>query len=418
MNEILGGGFSARLVSSIRTRQGLAYSVGGGIGASFDHPGLFSLSMGTKSGTTAQSIEALNKEVAELVRNPGTPEEVQKAKESILNSFIFQFDSKEKILGERMAYEFYGYPADFLERFRAAIEKITPADVARVVKKYVDGRQFAVLVVGKSADFDRALTTFGEVHPIDITIHEEPPGAKSIATIADPARVGKAQPSISNADGKALILKVVAAMGGKAKLESVKAVAQKTSQVRNTPQGELTLDTESIAVPPDQLQTVLHTPMGEMTMVISPKSAFMAASGQGVNDLPPAMRDGALKDLKREPLFVAQHADDSAYTFTAAGTEKVGDKNASVLEISADGVPTRWLVDDKGQVVRASYKAISQQGPTEREIEYSDYRIADGLTLPFKRVTKENGQVAASTEVKEIKINPTVDPKIFAKPSE
>jgi hypothetical protein len=157
--------------------------------------------------------------------------------------------------------------------------------------------------------------------------------------------------------------------------------------------------------------------MGEMNLVVSPNSAFMAVPGQGANDLPPAMKDGVLKDLRREPLFVAQHADDPAYSFTAAGTEKVGDKTVVILNISGDGASTRWLVDDKtGQVVRASYKATSAQGPTDREIDYSDYRNADGLMLPFKRVTKENGQLAASTEVKELKINPAVDPKIFAKP--
>jgi zinc protease len=188
MNELFGGGFSSRLFTDIRSKQGLAYSVGGGIGTGFDHPGLFRLAMGTKSGTTAKAIDSLRNEISELIKNPGTPEEVQKAKDNILNSFIFEFDSREKILGERMAYEFYGYPADYLERFRAGIEKVTPADVARVVKKYVDGRQFAVLVVGKSADFDRALTTFGEVHPIDITIHEEPPGNAASKSAEAPNR--------------------------------------------------------------------------------------------------------------------------------------------------------------------------------------------------------------------------------------
>ncbi|MDX1583486.1 MAG: pitrilysin family protein, partial [Thermoanaerobaculia bacterium] len=63
MNEIFGGGFSARLFSSIRSDQGLAYSVGGGIGSAYDHPGMFSISMGTKSGSTLQAIEALYGEI-------------------------------------------------------------------------------------------------------------------------------------------------------------------------------------------------------------------------------------------------------------------------------------------------------------------------------------------------------------------
>ena len=45
-NEVLGGGFSSRLVQDIRTKLGLAYSVGGGIGTSFDHPGSHALCHG------------------------------------------------------------------------------------------------------------------------------------------------------------------------------------------------------------------------------------------------------------------------------------------------------------------------------------------------------------------------------------
>ena len=37
LNEIFGGSFSSRLVQDIRTKRGLAYAVGGGIGTDYDH---------------------------------------------------------------------------------------------------------------------------------------------------------------------------------------------------------------------------------------------------------------------------------------------------------------------------------------------------------------------------------------------
>ena len=75
-----------------------------------------------------------------------------------------------------MAYEYYGYPADFLERYRAGIEKVTPADVARVAAKYLHKDQLAVLVVGNTAEFDKPLSTsLGTVTTSDITI-PPPPG--------------------------------------------------------------------------------------------------------------------------------------------------------------------------------------------------------------------------------------------------
>jgi zinc protease len=170
MNELFGGGFSSRLFVSIRTKQGLAYSVGGGVGTAFDHLGITRFAMGTKSGTTAAGIEALRKEMEKLITGTVQPIEMKKAKDAILNSFIFEFDSKQKVLAERMRYEFYGFPPDFLEQFRAGIEKVTPADVDRVARKYLHPEKMAVLVVGNAKDFDRELSTFGKVNTIDISI--------------------------------------------------------------------------------------------------------------------------------------------------------------------------------------------------------------------------------------------------------
>lgn len=170
LNELFGGGFSSRLFSNIRSKKGLAYYVFGGVGTTFDHPGVFQLGMGTKSGTTAQSIDALYEEIDGLEKNPPSSDELKKAKDAILNSFIFRFDSKQKVLQERMAYEFYGYPADFLERYRTGIEKVTLEDVARVARKYIHKERLAVLVVGKASDFDRPLSSFGTVTTVDITI--------------------------------------------------------------------------------------------------------------------------------------------------------------------------------------------------------------------------------------------------------
>jgi zinc protease len=179
-NEAFGGGFSSRLFRNIRTAKGLAYAVGGGIGSAFDHPGIERLSMGTKSQSTVESVQALYEQIDELKTNPISDEEIKRAKDSILNSFVFNFDSPEKVLRERMAYEFYGYPADFLERFRAGIEKVQSADVQRVAAKYLHKDQLRVLVVGNTAEFDKPLSDLGPVTNIDISIPPAP-GEKSTA---------------------------------------------------------------------------------------------------------------------------------------------------------------------------------------------------------------------------------------------
>jgi zinc protease len=174
-NEAFGGGFSSRLFRDLRTAKGLAYSVGGGIGTGFDHPGMVRLSMGTKSQTTVEAIQGLYDEIDTLNKNPISDDEIKRAKDSILNSFVFNFDSPDKVLRERMAYEFYGYPADFLEKYRVGIEKVQTADVARAAAKYLHKDKLAILVVGNTSEFDKPLSSLGPVTTVDITI-PPPPG--------------------------------------------------------------------------------------------------------------------------------------------------------------------------------------------------------------------------------------------------
>jgi zinc protease len=175
-NEAFGGGFSSRLFGDIRTAKGLAYSVGGGIGAGWDHPGMLRLMVSTKSKTTFESIQGIDDEIADLKKRPIDDEEMKRAKDSILNSFVFKFDSPEKVLQEKMAYEFFGYPLDFLENFQKQIEKVTKEDVARVAAKYLHRDQMSVLVVGHVSEFDKPLASLGPVKKLDIAIPSPPPG--------------------------------------------------------------------------------------------------------------------------------------------------------------------------------------------------------------------------------------------------
>ena len=130
----------------------------------------------TKSTTTVESIQALDEEMADLAKRPIDDEEIKRAKDAILNSFVFRFDSPEKVLQEQMAYEFYGYPSDFLQNFQKQIEKVTKEDVARVAAKYIHRDQMRVLVVGNAGEFDKPLSSLGAVTKLDITIPAAPPG--------------------------------------------------------------------------------------------------------------------------------------------------------------------------------------------------------------------------------------------------
>lgn len=402
-NEAFGGGFSSRLFNDIRTKRGLAYGVGGGIGANFGHPGVLQISMGTKSQSTIEAVKAVDEDIQDLSKHPITDDEIQRAKDAILNAFIFRLDSPDKILAERMTYEYYGYPPDWLDKYQGEIKKVTAADANRVAAKYLHEDQLAVLVVGNAKDFDKPLSSLGPVKQIDITI-PGPPAAKEEKSAA------------SNPEGKALASKVAAAMGGLPKLLSIKTMHV---NIAESDSGGPPSPVDVFLAFPDSMHVDMQIPQGTLTIVASPDAAFMSLPGMGSRTMPPAQKTEMLAQLHHDLVYVTQHINDPAFTFTAAGTEKIGEIDAAVLDIGGAIPWVRWYIDPKsGYVLREKYKGMGQSGSFDGETELSDWQTADGLTMPRLHKNKQNGEPTSTAEFKKIEINPSLDPKLFEKPAQ
>ena len=178
MNGVLNG-FGGRLFNELRSRQGLAYSVYGMWSPRFDYPGTFVAGGQTRTETTVQFIKSLQTEIKRLQTGNITAQELNKAKDSTLNSFVFNFQDPSQTLSRLMRYEYYGYPADFLFRYQKAVTATTAADVKRVAQKYLQPKNLVTLVVGNKAAMKQPLTNLADkVTTIDITIPGTQPAAK------------------------------------------------------------------------------------------------------------------------------------------------------------------------------------------------------------------------------------------------
>ena len=141
------------------------------------------------------------------------------------------------------------------------------------------------------------------------------------------------------------------------------------------------------------------------------------AMPQGARDLPPSQRDALLQAVRQNPIYIAQHADDPAWRFTAGGNEKVGAVDARVLDIAGEGVQVRWYVDPaSGRVLRSLSRETGPQGPVEQVSDFSDFRATDGITAPFKIAQTQGGQPYATITITEVDYSPAVDASLFEKP--
>lgn len=171
LDYILGGSFTSRLTMEIRTNQGLAYSVGSHFDIGRRFTGSFVAETETKAESTVKAISLMNKIIADLTKEPVSDEELNAAREYLINSFMFGFTSPAAIVNQRARLEYYTYPDGYLEQYRDNIAKVTKTDILNAAQKYLHPDAFKLVVIGNAARFDQPLSTFGNVMELDLKLN-------------------------------------------------------------------------------------------------------------------------------------------------------------------------------------------------------------------------------------------------------
>ena len=168
LNDILGGGsFRSRLFQEVRTRQGLAYSVGSVLRPGSHEPGAWAMRTETKTASTQDMITRLVANMKRLREQPVTDDELKEAKEAFVNSFVFSFTSPVSIVNRRIQLEYDGLPKDFPQQLRDKVMKLTKEDLLRVARAQFHPDRLKILAVGPP-ETARVLSSFGEVKEIKL----------------------------------------------------------------------------------------------------------------------------------------------------------------------------------------------------------------------------------------------------------
>ncbi len=163
------GGFTSRLLKEVRTNRGLAYGAWGYISKGTDL-GLFRMATSTKASTTVETIEVLISEMRRALSEPITQAEIDQARASEVNRFVFNFESPAKIISQRMDLDFYGYPEDWMTRYVETLQQITVEQVNQAAQKFLHPDNLVLTIIGKQETFDKPLSSLnlGPVIPITL----------------------------------------------------------------------------------------------------------------------------------------------------------------------------------------------------------------------------------------------------------
>jgi zinc protease len=144
---VLGGGSASRLYARVRDGGGLAYAV-----YAYVSPGRYgassAVSAQTRTGEVPKVIDILRDELGRMARDPVSEDELRLAKDYLIGSFPLRLDTTAKVADFIVAIEVQGLGLDYADRYKAAIGRVTAADVQRVAGRFLDPDTFSRVVVG------------------------------------------------------------------------------------------------------------------------------------------------------------------------------------------------------------------------------------------------------------------------------
>jgi len=147
-NYVLGGGgFVSRLMSEVREKRGLAYSV-----SSYFIPGkengIFQAGLQTKNDQASLALEIMSSTIAQFIADGPTPAELAAAKANLVNGYPLRIDNNRKLLDNVSSIAWNDLPLDTMDIWTKQVEAVSLEQVKAAFQKYLAMDRMKIVVLG------------------------------------------------------------------------------------------------------------------------------------------------------------------------------------------------------------------------------------------------------------------------------
>ena len=147
-NYVLGGGgFVSRLMSEVREKRGLAYSVFSYFAPGKD-TGTFQAGLQTKSDQGSLALEVMSDTIAKFIADGPTPSELAAAKANLVNGYPLRIDNNRKLLDNVSSIVWNDLPLDTMEVWAKQVDAVTLNQVSAAFQKYLAMDRMKIVVLG------------------------------------------------------------------------------------------------------------------------------------------------------------------------------------------------------------------------------------------------------------------------------
>jgi zinc protease len=410
-----GGGVNSRLVRALR-EGGKGY----GATSSFDRNvdrGSFMVSTFTRSNDAVTTAKVMLAEIAKMAKDGPTKEEVAIAIANITGGYGLRFQTAADLCGTVMGAELHRFGQEYLTNYPIVVGGVDIAAAKRAASEILDPKAYIMVLVGDAKDLEPELKKEGWRYE-KVAFTEPVTAPMRLPEVAvDPKAAAAARKFVEEA---------LAAKGGRAKLTGLKALKM-TAAGTTTIQGtSVPVEITRVFAFPDRMRidATLKPPRAPKDVVISigvvAQTGWQRGPDAKTNEYVVAdIQGAALQTINferwREPELILIKASEPDAKLSPAPDETIDGKSQTVLKLRAPfaDVDVSLYFDKRTKMVtRMSY---TDGGTTETD-DFSDYRDVGGVKFAFKRTSSGDGRSTA-LEIKNVELDPTVDPAIFNKPA-
>lgn len=398
MNAVLGGYFNSRV--NINLREGKAYTYGARSSLSPDElVGSFNAAASVRNNVTDSSIIEFMKELNRMREEKVPQSELQVVKNVLSGQFSQSLEEPGTVASFALNTARYKLPADYYEKYLETLQNVTAEEVLAMAKKYIRPDKAHILVVGNKEEVADKLKVFspeGKVNFYDI--YGEP--VKNVNTNI-PAGVS----------AESIVKDYINAIGGEAKIASLKDVYTSTSMKSGGP---------------SFLIQTWQKGGNKLAFDLSMNGQSMSKRlYDGTNAIETGM-GGAQRDLTGEELLDIQEqatfCKEAAYLTSShkmvlKNIEELDGKAAYVLEVERpDGKKTTEYYDVETSLkVRELSMQEGQDGSMQAVItDFADYKELNGVRFPHTMILGGIFPVPMKATVNEIKINQGIEDSVFS----
>jgi|SRR5579872_1044734 len=284
---------------------------------------------------------------------------------------------------------------------------LTNADVSNMTKSGMSEQTIVLAIQTGQAKFDTtpdALIALKKEGVSDQVLN---------AMLASTASDKPNSSEVASREGMELLNKALNSFGSREALVGVRAVKWKGTSVQTSSTGtSVSYQLERVTVYPDRLWMASLSSAGLASkMVVTPDFNYLSSGKMSGVVAAPTLAD-YLGGAKIDPVYIAQHIGD--YSCATEGTEQIGSVTAANLKISGQGQEVHWSVDpSSGRLLRTRRMNAASH---EVVVNYSDWRLVNGIYTAFQRKSLENG-IATDVAITAYELNPTIDAKLFDPPT-